>query len=166
MNGIKSALLTGLLLVVGGVNTYAADVDITVNGRVVAKPCTVSTPPAAVILEELFAPDFAQAGSTSGWHNVMLNLTNCPVGTSSVTATFTGAADDTGYYANQGDALNLQVELRDANENILNNGNSTMVKVDDSQSINLLLHLRVLSVKGNATQGSIQVNINVAYTYS
>ncbi|NWE37817.1 type 1 fimbrial protein, partial [Pseudomonas gingeri] len=80
--------------------------------------------------------------------------------------TFTAAADDTGYYANQGDALNLQVELRDANENILNNGNSTMVKVDDSQSINLLLHLRVLSVKGNATQGSIQVNINVAYTYS
>lgn len=166
MNAIKSTLLTGLILVAGTMNAYAANVDIIVNGRVVTQPCTVSTPPAAVILEELFAPDFAQAGSFSGWHNVMLNLTSCPVGTSSVTATFTGTADDTGYYANQGDALNLQVELRDSSENVLNNGNSTMVKVDDSQSAKLPLHLRVLSVKGNATPGSIQVNINVTYTYS
>lgn len=96
-----------------------------------------------------------------------LGLTNCPVGTSSVTATFTGVADDTGYYQNQGDALNLQLELQDTHGNNLNNGNSTTVHVDGStQSASLSLQVRALSVNGNAKQGSIQATINVTYTYS
>lgn len=167
MNAMKTTLLAGLLLIAGIINAHAADVTITVNGRVVAQPCTVSTPPAAVALGDLFAVDFSQAGSSSGWYPVTLGLTNCPVGTSSVTATFTGVADDTGYYQNQGDALNLQLELQDTNGNNLNNGSSTTVHVDESkQSASLSLQVRALSVNGNAKQGSIQAMINVTYTYS
>jgi minor fimbrial subunit len=167
MNGIKSALLAGLLLVAGTMNAHAADVTITVNGRVVAQPCAVSTPPAAVALGDLFTANFSQAGSSSAWYPVTLSLTNCPVGTSRVTATFTGVADDTGYYQNQGDALNLQLELQDTSGNNLNNGNSTTVQVNEStQSASLSLQVRALSVNGNAQQGSIQALINVTYTYS
>uniref|UniRef100_UPI001F5B4EF4 fimbrial protein n=1 Tax=Pseudomonas sp. TH34 TaxID=2796399 RepID=UPI001F5B4EF4 len=147
-------------------NTYAADVNIIVNGRVVAQPCTVLAPP-VVDLGDQFATDYSQAGSRSGWYPVTLSLTNCPVGTSGITATFTGPADDTGYYQNQGDALNLQLELQDANGNNLNNGNSSTVQVNEStQAATLSLRVRALSVKGNAQQGSIQASINVTYTYS
>ncbi|QJI37844.1 fimbrial protein [Pseudomonas sp. ADAK13] len=167
MNGIKAALLAGLLLTAGIMNADAADVTITVNGRVVAHPCTVSTPPAAVVLGDLYASDFSQAGASSAWYPVTLGLTDCPVGTSRVTATFTGTADNTGYYQNQGNALNLQLELQDTSGKNLNNGNSTSVQVNEStQSASVSLQVRALSVNGNATQGSIQALINVTYTYS
>lgn len=168
MNGMKAGLLAGLLLVTCVMNAQATpDVTITITGRVVAHPCTVSAPPAAVDLGDLFAADFSQAGSKSAWYPVTLSLTNCPVGTSAVTATFTGVADNTGYYQNQGDALNLQLELQDAAGNNLNSGNSTHVQVNEStQSASLSLQVRALTVNGNATQGSIQALINVTYTYS
>lgn len=167
MNGIKSTLLTGLILVAGAMNAYAADVDITVNGRVVAQPCTVSTPAASIDIGDQLAANYSQAGSHSDWYTFTLELTNCPVGTSRVTATFTGTTDDTGYYQNQGDALNLQLELQDASGNNFNNGKSTSVQVNKStQAASLSLKVRALSVKGNAQQGSIQASIDVTYTYS
>ena len=82
----------------------AADVTITVNGKVVAKPCTIATPKATVDLGDLYTFNMLSPGSASGWHDVTLDLSNCPVGTSRVTATFNGTADSTGYYKNQGTA--------------------------------------------------------------
>ncbi|CAI1222931.1 TPA: fimbrial protein [Serratia fonticola] len=168
MISIKTVtLLAGMLILNGTQRTHAADVTITVNGRVVAKPCTVSTPSATVELGDLFTFNYMQAGAGSAWHPVTLDLTNCPIGTSRVVATFTGATDSTGYYKNQGDATNLQLELRDSSHNNLNNGKTKAVEVDDStQSANLPLQVRALSVNGNAKQGSIQAVINVTYTYS
>ena len=90
----------------------AADVTITVNGKVVAKPCTVSTTNATVELGDLYTFSLISAGSTSAWHTVALDLSNCPVGTSRVTASFSGTADSTGYYKNQGSAGNIQLELK------------------------------------------------------
>lgn len=66
-------------------------------------------------------------GSASGWHDVTLDLSNCPVGTSRVTATFSGTADSTGYYKNQGTAGNLQLELQDTSGARFNNGTSKTV---------------------------------------
>jgi minor fimbrial subunit len=167
MNSMMAALLAGVLLANGTLTANATDVTITVNGRVVAKPCTVSTPSAAVSLGDLFTVNYVQAGSSSAWYPVTLSLTNCPVGTSSVTATFTGTTDNTGYYQNQGDATNLQLELQDTSGNNLNNGNSTAVQVNEStQAANLSLQVRALSVNGNAKPGSIRALINVTYTYS
>jgi type 1 fimbria pilin len=73
-------------------------VTITVNGKVVAKPCTIATPKATVDLGDLYTFNMLSPGSASGWHDVTLDLSNCPVGTSRVTATFSGTADSTGYY--------------------------------------------------------------------
>ncbi|MDQ7099070.1 MULTISPECIES: type 1 fimbrial protein [unclassified Serratia (in: enterobacteria)] len=167
MISIKSVLLVGGVVFNGILSAYAADVTITVNGRVIAKPCTVSTPSATVDLGNLFTSDYMQPGAKSVWHTVTLNLTNCPTSTSRVTATFTGATDATGYYKNQGSAANLQLELQDSSGNNLNNGKTIVLLIDSlTQSASLPLQVRALSVNGNAKQGSIRTVINVAYTYS
>ncbi|WP_336219667.1 fimbrial protein [Citrobacter amalonaticus] len=145
----------------------AADVTITVNGKVVAKPCTVSTPNATVELGDLYTFSLVSAGSSSAWHTVALELSNCPVGTSRVTASFSGTADGTGYYKNQGTAGNIQLELQDDSGNRLNTGATKSVQVDEaSQSAHFPLQVRALSVNGGATQGTIQAVINVTYTYA
>ncbi|ELO0857878.1 type 1 fimbrial minor subunit FimG [Citrobacter amalonaticus] len=145
----------------------AADVTITVNGKVVAKPCTVSTTTATIELGDLYTFSLVNAGSSSAWHSVALELSNCPVGTSRVTASFSGTADSTGYYKNQGTAGNIQLELQDDSGNRLNTGATKSVVVDDaSQSARFPLQVRALSVNGGATQGTIQAVINVTYTYA
>ena len=55
---------------------FSADVTITVNGSVVAKPCTVSTSDVTVYLGDLYTFNLLSAGSSSAWHEVSLNLTN------------------------------------------------------------------------------------------
>ncbi|MDT7094440.1 type 1 fimbrial minor subunit FimG [Citrobacter amalonaticus] len=145
----------------------AADVTITVNGKVVAKPCTVSTTTATVELGDLYTFSLVNAGSSSAWHSVALELSNCPVGTSRVTASFSGTADSTGYYKNQGTAGNIQLELQDDSGNRLNTGATKSVVVDDaSQSARFPFQVRALSVNGGAAQGTIQAVINVTYTYA
>ncbi|WP_289708623.1 fimbrial protein [Escherichia coli] len=89
----------------------AADVTITVNGRVVAKPCTIQTKEANVNLGDLYTRNLQQPGSASGWHNITLSLTDCPVETSAVTAIVTGSTDNTGYYKNEGTAEKLPLKL-------------------------------------------------------
>lgn len=145
----------------------AADITITVNGKVVAKPCTVSTTNATVELGDLYTFSLVSAGAASAWHGVSLDLSNCPIGTSRVTASFSGTADSTGYYKNQGTAGNIQLELQDDSGNRLNTGATKSVVVDDaSQSARFPLQVRALSVNGGATQGTIQAVINVTYTYA
>ena len=159
----------GLLTVILAASAVvqAADVTITVNGKVVAKPCTVSTTTATVELGDLYTFSLVNAGASSAWHSVALELSNCPVGTSRVTASFSGTADSTGYYKNQGTAGNIQLELQDDSGNRLNTGATKSVVVDDaSQSARFPLQVRALSVNGGATQGTIQAVINVTYTYA
>ncbi|OLF52895.1 fimbrial protein [Pseudomonas chlororaphis] len=145
----------------------AADVTITVNGRVVAKPCTVSTTNATVDFGDLYTFSLSQPGSASAWHSVSFDLTNCPVGTSKVTATFSGTTDSTGYYRNLGTAGNIQLELQDDGGTTLNNGTSKTVRVNEStQSARVPLQIRALTVNGRTTQGSIQAVINIIYTWA
>ncbi len=106
------------------------------------------------------------AGSASAWHSVALDLSNCPVGTSRVKATFSGTADSTGYYKNQGTAGNIQLELQNEDGTTLNNGSSQSVQVDEPASPLASAAGQALSVNGGATQGTIQAVINVTYTYA
>ncbi len=105
MKWCKRGYVLAAILALASATIQAADVTITVNGKVVAKPCTVSTTNATVDLGDLYSFSLMSAGAASAWHDVALELTNCPVGTSRVTASFSGAADSTGYYKNQGTAF-------------------------------------------------------------
>lgn len=147
-------------------STYAADVTVTVNGSVVAKPCTVATKTTNIDLGDLYTFNLVTPGSASEWHSVSLDLVNCPIGTSAVTATFKGTADTTGYYKNQGTASNIQLQLQDTAGNNLNNGSQKKLPVSETtSSTSFPLQVRALTVKGGATQGSIQAVIDVTYTY-
>ncbi|HHR5896466.1 TPA: fimbrial protein [Providencia alcalifaciens] len=162
---VTTALLLGLLSA-SITSTQAADVTVTVNGSVVAKPCTVSTSTANVELGDLYTFNLVSPGSASEWHSVSLDLVNCPVGTSVVMATFKGVADTVGYYKNQGTAGNIQLQLQDTSGNNLSNGAQKRVSVSDATlSTSFPLQVRAISVKGGATQGTIQAAIDVTYTY-
>lgn len=117
----------------GGVlpTLQAADVTITVNGKVVAKPCTVSTVNATVDPGDLYTFCLVRPAPLRP-HSVALTLSNCPVGTSRVTASFSGTADATGYYKNQGTAGNIQLELQDEDGTTLNTGARKEVQADDA----------------------------------
>lgn len=131
----------------------AADVTITVIGRVVAKPCTIQTKEANVNLGDLYTRNLQQPGSASGWHNITLSLTDCPVETSAVTAIVTGSTDNTGYYKNEGTAENIQIELRDDQDATLKNGDSKTVIVDEiTRNAQFPLKARAITVNGNASQ--------------
>lgn len=167
MKWIHTGWLLAIMLAASSPALQAADVTITVNGKVVAKPCTVSTTNANVELGDLYTFSLLSAGSASAWHSVALELSNCPVGTSRVIASFSGTADATGYYQNQGTAKNIQLELQDDGGNTLNTGATTTVTVEEaSQSARFPLKVRALSVNGGATQGTIKTVINVTYTYA
>lgn len=167
---MKSARITWLLaamLTACPPALQAADVTITVNGKVVAKPCTVSTVNATVELGDIYTFSLVSAGSASEWHSVALDLSNCPVGTSRVVASFSGTADSTGYYKNLGTAGNIQLELQDDGGTTLNAGATKTVQVDEStQSAHFPLRVRALTVNGGATQGTLQTVINVIYTWA
>ncbi|CAI0820521.1 putative fimbrial protein SthD [Serratia fonticola] len=158
-------LLSGLLSLASPLQ--AADVTITVSGKVVAGPCTVSTSKASVALGDIYSSDMISAGAASEWKPVTLSLTGCPIGTSQVTATFSGTADATGYYKNMGTAGNIQIELQDDKGTKLNNGIKKAVSVvDATKSASFPLKVRALSVNGAATQGTIQAVISITYTYA
>ncbi|EOU67866.1 fimbrial-like adhesin protein [Escherichia coli KTE14] len=124
----------------------AADVTITVNGRVVAKPCTIQTKEANVNLGDLYTRNLQQPGSASGWHNITLS--------------------NTGYYKNEGTAENIQIELRDDQDAALKNGDSKTVIVDEiTRNAQFPLKARAITVNGNASQGTIEALINVIYTW-
>lgn len=165
---MKQCILRGLLACALTLSTVsqAADITITVKGRVVANACTVSVPNTTVELGDLYASDFAKAGSASSWHDANLSLTNCPTGTSRVRASFSGTADSAGYFKNQGTAENMLIELRDSDGTTIKSGGYKEILVNDSTRTALFpLQVRALSVDGNATQGSIKTVINVVYTY-
>lgn len=167
MNSAHITWLLAAALTVCSPVLRAADVTITVNGSVVARPCTVSTRNATVELGDLYTFNLVSPGSASAWHNVALELSNCPVGTSQVIASFSGTADSTGYYKNLGTAENIQLELQDDGGKILNAGVTKAVKVDEStQSAHFPLQVRALTVKGAVSQGTIHTVINVTYTWA
>lgn len=162
---IETLFLLGFILSIGA-PAFADDVTITVNGRVVAKPCTIVTKNANVELDKIYTQALKAPKSVSGWHSVNLQLTNCPEGTSSVIATLSGKSDGTGFYKNEGTANSVQIELQDESNTILNTGSTKTVKVDDTaKTANFPLKVRAISVLGGATQGSIESLINVTYTW-
>lgn len=158
-------LLCGLTIALA----QASDVTITVNGRVVAKPCTVSTTDVFINFGNLSAYQFSTPQSSSEWKSFNLQLTNCPVGTSRVTTTFSGTPDNINYFANVATAdpaSNIQIELQDSNSTLLKNGSSKYVSINDSsKSIDIPMRVRLVSLNGGATQGAIQSEITVTYQY-
>jgi len=143
----------------------AADITITVSGRVISKPCTVANEKLDIDLGDIYTAAMSKAGSRTDWHNINLELRNCPAGTTRVLASFSGATDS-GFYKNTGTASNIQLDLQDMNGQKMTPGASAGILVDaGTLSARLPLRIRALTVKGGVGQGTIKSVINVIYTY-
>lgn len=157
---------------------YGADTTITITGVIKASPCTVGAP-VAIDFGSLDYTRLKQSQFSESITKRMV-LTNCPIGTSKVKATFSGPPlSDFGgsNYANavgegyaKGVFLNL---LQNATNVGLGNNQSVSVAVDDSSrnaTIEFNARLGVTSKYGDdreaLTPGLVNVVVSVTFTYS
>ncbi|SAG26151.1 type 1 fimbrae adaptor subunit FimG [Enterobacter cloacae] len=148
-----------------------ADPTVSVSGQVVASPCTVDTNTVnkTVDLGMLQRRDLVTAGSAGDWSDFDLVLTNCPSGTTSVTALLSGTADsqDTTAWKNNGTSGNLALRITSRDHSVIYSaGNSLSRSVDVStNSVTFPLSARIFTPLGNATVGTYNTVMNVDFTW-
>ncbi|MBL5903543.1 fimbrial protein [Serratia fonticola] len=160
-----------LLTIAAGIMSSAVQAtDLTINGMVVATPCTVDT---ASVSQDV---DFGQvrlnemrvAGNASDWQSFEIKLVNCPQNTTSVTVTFSGipASNDATLYANAGTAPNATVQLaQDANRTLVQGAGSTMtVPVDEQHNATYALAGRLI-VTDDTGAGTFSSVVQMNFTY-
>lgn len=148
-----------------------ADASLTLTGNVVASPCTVDidTVNKVVDLGTAQRRDLQTAGEGGGWQDFDLLLTQCPAGTSKVTATLSGAADtqDPTAWRNSGTSGNvaLRIASRDRTTAYAP-GNVLEQNVNIStRSAQFLMSARMFTPQGNATAGTFQSVMNIEFTW-
>ncbi|MED9311391.1 fimbrial protein [Escherichia coli] len=146
-------------------------VDININGLVLASPCVVNGGNSAVnvnIGDNIQADSLSAAGSTSSWKDFTLQLTNCPLSTSSFSVAFSGTPDGdiATNYANTGSATNLSLELttQDGSTTLGNGSSINNTPIPGSHAYDLQLRTRAVS-KGDVMPGSITGLVQATFTY-
>ncbi|MBE4916787.1 type 1 fimbrial protein [Enterobacter cloacae complex sp. P6RS] len=148
-----------------------ADSNINISGQVIASPCVVDTGTVSkmVNLGEATKQNLINAGDGAVWSDFELLVQNCPAGTSSVTAKFTGNADtqDPTAWKNSGTSNNVALRIASRDHATAYSVNSTMqVNVDSStRSSTFPLSARMFTPQGNSTAGTFQAVMNVDFTY-
>ena len=169
-NLIQACLLSALF----AGSAMADPVTLTINGRVIAAACTTGTSASYTIdLGQSIAAsalNTAASGSTYVPQDVVLS--NCPVGTNTVTATFSGTADSANptMYANStgaGYATNVAVELQNATASTdVGNSGTMTVNTDASRKATFPLKARAYSKNGGTTPGNISTVVMMNFTYN
>lgn len=152
----------------------AADTTITINGKVTAAACTINNGGTYTItMPDVTAATLNTPSSYGAWESFNITLSNCPAGTSTVTATFDGTPDsqDALKYANSlgtGYAKNVSVQVQNRSGTSSDKGkNSTMtVDVDESKNATFDLQARPYSSSGNATVGNITTLVLMNFSYN
>lgn len=138
----------------------------TISATVTAGPCTVDTSSSTQDFGDVFAGDITGKGE---YKNFSLTLSNCPAGTSSVTATFSGTADATApswYYKNSGSATGIGIELASNGGGVgLGNGKTMTAAVDNSRKATFNLSARI-NKEGTPMPGTILATVTVTYSYA
>ena len=177
MQKIKATLLNNamlLALLAGAVSSQQAlaTTQLNITGTIKASPCIVDGDSGNGIDVDLGnniqSSTLAAASSFSDWKPFNLTLTDCPVTTNVVTATFSGlpATENTALYRNTGDATRVQVELQDAANNNIGDGKTMTTNVNHSlNNAVFALKARAFSSQGGATPGSIVGTVQVAFVY-
>ena len=148
-----------------------ADSSIAVSGNVVASPCTVDTDTVnkTVELGTLQRRDLQTAGEGGDWQDFDLLLTNCPVGTTKVTALLSGTVDtqDATAWKNSGTSTNmaLRIASRDHNTAYAPGASLDQTVNVSSRSASFPLSARMFTSQGSATAGTFQSVMNVDFTW-
>ncbi|CAM6363144.1 fimbrial protein [Enterobacter intestinihominis] len=166
----RSKWLTGVFMMMWPWLSFA-DASLTLTGKVVASPCTVDTDTVnkTVDLGTLQRRDLQTAGEAGEWQDFDLLLTNCPAGTTKVTATLSGTPDphDATAWSNSGNSGNMALRLarRDRIQTVAP-GDSLSQSVNIStRSVSFPLSARMFTPQGNATAGTFQSVMNVDFTW-
>jgi type 1 fimbria pilin len=167
-------LITALVIGSCSLAAHAADTTITINGKVIAAACTINNSGAyTVTMPDVTAAVLNTANSSGTWKPFDVTLSNCPAGTSTVTAAFDGTADgaDANKYANTtgtGYATNVSVQVQNRSGTIADKGkNSNMtVSVDASRNATFDLQARPYSTMGGSTVGNITTVVLMNFTYN
>jgi minor fimbrial subunit len=148
-----------------------ADPSISLSGNVVASPCTVDTDTVnkTVELGSLNSWEMRTAGAASAWQDFELLLTNCPAGTSTVTATLSGSVDiqDVTAWKNSGTSTNMALRIASRDRTIIYvPGNAMSQNINSSsRSASFLLSARMFTPQGNPSAGTFRSVMNVDFTY-
>lgn len=175
LSNYKKGLIT--LAVIGGLissNAFADPVTINITGKVTAAACTIDNSGTYnVVMPDVTAATLSTGNTFGGWKEFDVTLSNCPAGTTSVTAKFSGTADgnDANKYANTtgaGYATNVSVQVQNRSGTVADKGNnSTMtVNVDGSRKATFDLQARPFSTPGGATVGNIKTVALMDFTYN
>lgn len=174
MNQFTKRLLTVVVAGSFAMAAQAADTTITITGKVTAAACTIDNSGSYnVVMPDVTAATLNPANSSGTWKTFDVTLSNCPAGTSSVTAKFSGTADgnDANKYANTtgtGYAINVAVQVQNRSSPVADKGNNStmMVNVDASRKAIFDLQARPFSTPGNATVGDIKTVAMMDFTYN
>ena len=164
--------MASLGLILASYGAFAGDtVTLNITGNVVASPCTVNGGAGNIDvgLGDIQATTLATAASSSTEKAFDIKLTDCPAGTSSVVATFSGTSDSvagTDYYKNTGTAGNVAVALIQASTgNLKGNGTTITQTVQSDRTVTMSMKAKAYSSAGGATPGTIKSVVTATFTY-
>ncbi|HDS9458504.1 TPA: type 1 fimbrial protein [Enterobacter asburiae] len=150
----------------------ADSVSVGVTGNIVASPCIFNggNTQLDINLGNTEATNMATPGSSSDPVPFTLSFTQCPVGTRSVTVSFTGTPDPVAgadYYMNSGSATNVAVAMREADTGTLKGtGSSITQTIAADRTATMAMQAAVESVSGGATPGSISAVVVMTMQYN
>lgn len=171
INKIKITVIPILLMINFDVQS-ADNININITGKVIASPCTIDNSGTYNVDfgKNVSASTLATSGSSSAWKAINITLSNCPAGTTKVTAVFSGTSDaeDNNLYANavgSAYAKRVAIQLQDQSGTNVGNGTSLTENVSTDRIVTFPLQARLYTVNGGATPGTIssQVLFNVTY---
>ncbi|MFP2421505.1 fimbrial protein [Pseudescherichia vulneris] len=176
MDRMRKALIFSLLMVGGGAKGIAGDlVNINIQGRVTATPCTIDAGSVnqTVDFGQIAGANLVAVGAASDWMSFQVKVMNCPAATVTAIATFSGipSSSDATSYSNgssSGNATNIAIQVaEDANKNsIKSNGTSMSVNIDPASHAAIFpLAGRVIAPTGSAGAGKINSVVLMTFTY-
>lgn len=158
-----------LLFVINSYNPVkASDITLKVYGSVIARPCMLASSSYTIDFGNISVAELLPSSGGLNWTYFSLMLTQCPAGTSTVSASFSGPTDsnNSSFFKNNGTASGIALELRELNGELIKNGSISKISIDSTTREALFnLKVRPISVNENVTVGSIYTNLIVTYKY-
>lgn len=169
MKALKLILIfSGCLAAVFPTPQVRADTgnSLTLSGEVKASPCTVDDSTKTIDLGAYYVATMAKDGD---YVKFSITLSNCPTGTSNVSATFSGDPDSSSpqwYYANTkitGAATGIRIELAsdETEKKGLGNGRTLKVTVGTDRKAKFKLQARINKGNSVPSAGLIQTTVNI-----
>ncbi|ELY3456298.1 type 1 fimbrial protein [Cronobacter sakazakii] len=165
-------LLLLIMFALGAHRALADDINLQVNGAIIASACDVESASKnkTVDMGIATADAFSQPSTYGPWVPFELSVMNCPVATMAVDATFSGELDPTNStaYRSTGTGKGLALQLVDGKNNMymLPGGDKYTETVDEAtHSATFQLRARYVRTTEPLVPGTFESAVQVTFTY-